>query len=90
MNSEREATYTLIIEDLACIFEERLLGKKFTVIITDKEHALKNALKANPLFSDIRQIICQWHICMSVLSHAQTQWPEKLKSKEERANARLT
>ena len=85
VNNECEETYTFIVDDLASIFQEHLPDKKPTVSVTDKERALKNALKASPLFSDVRQIICQWHVCMNVLTHAQTQWPEKLnKSKEEK------
>ena len=88
--NEREETYNLIIADITQIFTDHISGKKPEVLVTDKETALKNALRKSEFFSQIPQIICQWHVAMNVLTHAQHQWNEKVKKmKEEKEEIRL-
>ena len=77
VNNEKEPIYAFIAEDLADLYRDILHGKKPTVIVTDKEKALKNALRKSEFFKDIPQIICQWHVKVNMLSHASAKWNEK-------------
>ena len=76
INSEKTANYALIIENLAELYKDNVSGKP-TVIVIDKEAALKNLLRNNSFFSTIRQIICQWYILKNVLSHATGEFAKK-------------
>ena len=76
LNQDREETYNLVVDDLAAIYESRIPGAKPTVIVTDKEKALKNALRKSTFFGIVPQIICQWHTKMNVLSKASAKWSD--------------
>ena len=42
------------------------------VIITDKEQALKNALRR--YFRSVPQLLCLWYIAKNALTHIQDNW----------------
>ena len=71
INFEREVVYNMVISHLTQIFTDYVSGKQPTVLMTDKETALKNALHKLEFFGGIPQIICQWHVKMNVLTHVQ-------------------
>ena len=56
ITAEKVENYALVVEHLGEIFKQ--YGVKPTAIITDKEAALKKALRKSLLFSNIKQIIC--------------------------------
>ena len=76
INHEREENYTLVVADLAEIYQDSLQGNKPTVLVTDKEKALKNALYKSTSFGAVPQIICRWYIYINVLLYTLTQWPD--------------
>ena len=78
INSEREVVYNMVISHLTKIFTDYLPGKQPSVLVIDKETALKNALRNSEFFGDVPQIICQWHVELNVLTHAQAKWNEKI------------
>ena len=53
INSEREVIYNMIISHLTEIFTDYFPGKQPSVLVTDKETALKNALRNSEFFGDI-------------------------------------
>ena len=61
-------------------------------MITDKEQALKNALRR--YFPSVPQLLCRWHVAKNVLTHVQDNWvvradqsdEEKEKAQEHRNN----
>ena len=59
VNYERGGNYTLIVTDLAEIYEDSLQGNKPIVLVIDKEKALKNALHKSIFFGAVPQIIYQ-------------------------------
>ena len=69
INSEHEVVYNIVVSHLTEIFTDYLPGNQPTVLVTDKETALKNALRNSEFFGDVPQIICQWHVEMNILTH---------------------
>ena len=78
INSERELVYDMVVAHLTEIFKDYLPGKQPSVLVIDKETALKNALCNSQFFGGVPQIICQWHVEMNVLTHTQAKWNEKI------------
>ena len=53
INSKREVVYNMVISHLTGIFTNYLPGKQPSVLVTDKETALKNALRNLEFFSNV-------------------------------------
>ena len=59
---ERQGNYRQLLQNLKQLWIKDLKLPALKVIVTDRELSLKNALKLDEFFSDIPQILCQWHI----------------------------
>ena len=59
--AERTEHYGLLIQHLSQLWRDDLDLFPPQIIITDKEKALKNALRVNSFFSNVPQILCQWY-----------------------------
>jgi len=65
-----EANYNFIIQQIYLLYYRYNITPK--VIITDKELALKNALRT--YFPSVPQLLCLWHVAKNVLTHVQDNW----------------
>ncbi len=59
MAVERTEYYTLLIQHLCQLWRDDLDLLLPQITITDKEKALKNALRENSFFGSVLQILCQ-------------------------------
>ena len=66
--SEIEADYSFAIRQLYLLYYRYNLKPK--VVITDKEQALKNALRI--YFPGVPQLLYLWYVNKNVLTHAQS------------------
>ena len=69
INFKREVVYNMVISHLTKNFTDYISGKQPTVLIIDKETALKNTSYNLEFFGGIAQIIRQWHFKMNVLTN---------------------
>ena len=87
---ETEGDYNFAIRQIHLLYSRYNITLK--VIITDKEQALKNALRR--YFPLVPQLLCLWHIAKNALTHVQDNWiiradqmdEEKTKAQEHRDN----
>ena len=56
INKEKTVNFSLIIDNLVELYKDNISSKP-TIIITDKELALKNLLRNNDFFGEVLQII---------------------------------
>ena len=58
INSKHKLVYDMVVAHLTEIFKDYFPGKQPSVLIIDKETALKNTLRNSEFFDGVLQIIC--------------------------------
>ena len=76
---ETEADYNFAIQQIYLLYCRYNVTPK--VVITDKELALKNALRT--YFPSVPQLLCLWHVAKNVLTHVQDNWVVKADQSDE-------
>ncbi|KAG2193120.1 hypothetical protein INT47_003111 [Mucor saturninus] len=67
VNSETEGTYQWILEELReAVWPTETSFKLPSVIVTDNEHALRNAIET--VFPESQHLLCSWHLWNTMLT----------------------
>ena len=71
LDGEDETEFTWVVEKLEEMRERHNIQQP-SVVVTDADRALKNAL--GNIWPDAQQQLCLWHICQHVASEAKKRW----------------
>lgn len=75
LEGEAEEQYAWALETLHVYYHEKRCPQP-TVIITDRDLGLINALKASPTYREIPHLLCRWHVNMNVLAKTKKYFPK--------------